>query len=345
MAAKIWTGLGADNNWSTALNWDLAAVPATTDTITFDVTSVKNCTIDALGTWSGGTFTVGAAYTGSITQNVAITCAAFSFGAGGAASVWTQNANFTCTTFAVTTAVASPIVTGFFRTAGTFQCSTFTLSAGKVSLLGAGSCLCTGAVTISATVAPGISTHVVAPPGIWECRGSWSQTGVAADLITFDANGGTIQFSGGAKTINVPSIQTFNLCTFPNATGTQTVSADNRIPLGTNPTIVGGAFSLSGDIEVDGTLTVDNATAITFGAGSSLTGTVDMIVINEVGADITFNATATGPGHDVNITLVLGGGIITSTVVPLGTLTAGAAASGGFTLATGTTIKVAAVTQ
>ena len=41
MAAKTWSGGGADNNWSTGGNWGGTA-PTSGDTATFNGTSTKN---------------------------------------------------------------------------------------------------------------------------------------------------------------------------------------------------------------------------------------------------------------------------------------------------------------
>ena len=75
--AQTWDGGGADNNWSTAENWTGDAVPTGTADVFFDPTSVKNCTIDNVGDWNGALL-IYSGYTGTITQNVAITIASFS---------------------------------------------------------------------------------------------------------------------------------------------------------------------------------------------------------------------------------------------------------------------------
>src|SRR3989344_3235040 len=89
---KTWDGGGGgDTNWSTAANWSGDAVPATTDAIVFDGTSSNNSvTVDALGTWSGGTVTIQGSYTGTITQSVSMTTATMTLGAGTWA--WTAGA-------------------------------------------------------------------------------------------------------------------------------------------------------------------------------------------------------------------------------------------------------------
>lgn len=72
MATRTWTGAGADNLASNALNWD--GVPAGGDDLLFDgvfpVTGVKNCTWDT--TTGFNTLTASSGYTGTITCTSAL---------------------------------------------------------------------------------------------------------------------------------------------------------------------------------------------------------------------------------------------------------------------------------
>jgi hypothetical protein len=63
----VWDGGGADNNWSTALNWSTNAVPTPSDAVLFDATSTKDAVIDTSA--SVAEMTIAAAYTGQITMN------------------------------------------------------------------------------------------------------------------------------------------------------------------------------------------------------------------------------------------------------------------------------------
>jgi hypothetical protein len=80
--AQTWDGGGADNNWSTAANWSGDAVPTGTAAVTFNATSTKNCTVDNVGTWSGGALAVAAGYTGTVTQTADLTISSFTQAAG-----------------------------------------------------------------------------------------------------------------------------------------------------------------------------------------------------------------------------------------------------------------------
>ena len=64
-ATRSWTGLGATSNWSLAANWSGAVVPVAADTVVFDITSVKDATIDV--NVSVASVTVAVGYTGTIT--------------------------------------------------------------------------------------------------------------------------------------------------------------------------------------------------------------------------------------------------------------------------------------
>ena len=283
MAAKTWSRTVGDANWSTAANWSGGTVPATTDDITFDATSVLDCTIDNLGTFSGGTFTVATTYVGQITQNVAMVTAAFVMN-GNNATAYTMSANLTTTSFAVTTGV---LADGFTATTGAFQCTTFAVSSGYVNLGATTSCISTGAVSFS-TAAGTPTVAITCPTGTWETRAGWSQAG--SDLVTFIANGGTISFAGAsAQTINVPSI-TFNLCTIPNKTNTLTVSAGTTVPLGASPSSTATTITNNGTITFSGTWNL-GGTIISLGAGSTTTGSSTPRVVT--GGDVTINATAT----------------------------------------------------
>jgi len=73
-----WDGGGADNNWSTAANWSGDVLPASSQAVVFNATSVKNCTIDVDATVASVQVT--SAYTGTIT--------------GGAVTVTVTGGNF-----------------------------------------------------------------------------------------------------------------------------------------------------------------------------------------------------------------------------------------------------------
>ncbi|MEI6437537.1 MAG: hypothetical protein WCO69_02160 [Candidatus Omnitrophota bacterium] len=146
-AAKTWDGGGADNNWSTPANWSGNTVPGTNDSITFDNTSVKDCTIDALGTWSGGTFAISVLYSGIITQNVPFTATSFTM-AGGTfiANNTLQVASFPISGGALT------IADGVTATSSTFTQSGGTVTVGTTAHTANLNVTTSGVVRIGATL-------------------------------------------------------------------------------------------------------------------------------------------------------------------------------------------------
>jgi len=336
MAAKTWgagTGAGADGLWSTGANWTGDTVPATTDTITFDATAVTNCNIDALGTFSGGTFTVQSTYTGQITQNVTMTTAAFVMN-GNNASAYTQAANLTTTTFNITTGV---ITFGFTVSSGNFQCSNLGVSSGFLDFSGVGTCLTTGTVAFSTAVGTP-SVAITCPPGTWETRSNWSHAG--ADLITFNANGGTVSFTGtiDGVVINVSSI-TFNLCVV-NRSNQITFSSGTTIPLGSNPASTFGTLDNNGTITASGTWTITGSTILRLNASSVTSGAITKIITNgSVTINATASLTATVP-FDFAPTITTR--TITATAYTFGTCTVVSVGNAAFRIAAGTTIPLGA---
>lgn len=88
-ATRTWTGAGADNLASTALNWSGSASPVTGDDVVFDgafpVTGVKDCTWDLTSSVNANSFNVQSGYTGvlSITTGKRIRVAnTFTFNGG-----------------------------------------------------------------------------------------------------------------------------------------------------------------------------------------------------------------------------------------------------------------------
>ena len=342
MAAKTWTGLGLDELWSNGLNWNLGTVPATTDTITFDGTSVKNCTIDALGTWSGGTFTVNSTYTGDITQNVAITTAAFSLnGDGTGTNGWTQAANFVSTTW---------IIDGnaFFTISGarTFQCTTMALGYGTSDFGSASSMICTGNVLMTGTTPIGPATvHVVAPAGTWEMRDDFTCTYAAPPTDTyldFDPNGGTINFTGATATlIDVPSFVigfSYNLVTMNKSGQDITIAASNVVPIGASPTSVVRGLVVTGEITASGVWAHTGNITV----NGELSGAVTEIRITPTGSggNLTVGAAAAFPaGVDLVFLGSSGSSTLTSTVVTFGIVTINRT-SGSWILAANTTANL-----
>ena len=66
LAVVTWNGAGGTTNWSEPANWSGNALPTSVDVATFDVTSVKICTIDMFVDVQG--IDIQGTYTGTISQ-------------------------------------------------------------------------------------------------------------------------------------------------------------------------------------------------------------------------------------------------------------------------------------
>lgn len=97
MATRTWIAI-IPGNWSDPGNWDGAAtVPSGTDDVVFDGgVSNDNCTIDNVGTWSGGTITF-TNWTGTINASAALDIVTAAFAISGACTVNLSSLNsLTC---------------------------------------------------------------------------------------------------------------------------------------------------------------------------------------------------------------------------------------------------------
>lgn len=318
MAAKVWNGLGGDNNWSTALNWGVVAtVPATTDTITFDGTSTKDCTIDAVATWSGGTFTITSAYSGTITQAVNITTAAFSKSGG----TWTPSGTptFQSTTFLLQTG-------GTFTQGGTFTSTTFTVAA--ATYVGSASTMNTEAVVMNNS-----SGNITATSGNWNLGNDWTKT----NSPTFSANGGTITVIDTC--VFTAPTTTFNLVVITMAGADDlTIPNGTTLPLGSSPTsnLTTGTLTITGTVTVSGTWTVVGTIVVSVTTGT-VSGALTTLACNR---SLTIGSTATFPSSVILTWTGSTTDVLTATATTFGTSTVNR--TGQSTVAAGTTLPLGA---
>lgn len=317
MAAKTWDGGGANENWSTQGNWNLDTVPATTDTITFDGTSTKNCTIDGLGTWSGGTFTITSAYSGTITQSVNITTAAFSKSGG----TWTPSGTptFTSTTFLLQTG-------GTFTQGGTFTSTTFTVAA--ATYVGSSSTMNTEAVVFNNS-----SGNITATSGNWNLGDDWTKT----NSPTFSANGGTITVVDTC--VFTAPTTTFNLVVITMAGADNlTIPNGTTIPLGASPTstLSTGTLTITGTVTVSGVWTVVGTIDVSVTTGT-VSGALTTLAFNR---SLTIAATATFPSSVILTWTGSATAVLTATATTFGTSTVSRTAQA--TVAAGTTLPLGA---
>jgi hypothetical protein len=87
---------------------------------------------------------------------------------------------------------------------------------------------------------------------------------------TFDANGGTVDFTGGSGKLSCDNVA-FNQATITNTAGTKTVGSDCDLPLGADPTVgSGGSVALNGTLTGTGTVTASRTFSLN--ASGSLSG-------------------------------------------------------------------------
>ncbi|MCM8800997.1 MAG: filamentous hemagglutinin N-terminal domain-containing protein [Candidatus Omnitrophica bacterium] len=231
-----WDGGGTANNWGEPDNWDGNVVPQDTDAVTFDGTSSKDCTIDNVGSWSGGSLTITSAYTGTITQNVAITVTSFSQAGGtftgGAVNMTTGTFTLSGGTFNAPVAPGSLIIGDTF-TAGAYSQTSGTFIANASDII---------------------------------CYGNYSVTGGTYNAnnskLTLDATPANLTFTGGGYT--------FNQITFKNTSNTSA----RTITLGSGTFTFNSNFYLNADGA--GNLTLDCATNnpnVTINGKLAFTGT------------------------------------------------------------------------
>lgn len=248
MAAKTWSAT-VDDNWSTGAAWNGGTVPLTVDTITFDGTSVKNCTIDNLGTWSGGTFTITSAYSGTITKTVSMTTSNFSIAGG----TWldTSGAAWTAST------------TGTFtQTGGAFTATSATMGVGGNFTISAGSFTHnSGTVTFN----QGVATQIVDAAGV-----SFNLCTVVVSSNNLTVSSGTTVPFGTNPAISLNGTLTINGTLTLTGTFTLTGSTNN-LTVGSTGTVTWttpGTMEITGSVTISSTAIFPNGIAVLASGGS-----------------------------------------------------------------------------
>ncbi len=140
---------------------------------------------------------------------------------------------------------------------------------------------------------------------------------------TFNHNGGTVTFDGGADTTLTCNNVTFNLVTFAHTSNSKTISSNCALPLGNNPTVGSGAapdIVLNGTLSGSGTLTIASATTsnlLALNSGSNLLGFTGLVSGVTTLTNVTYNFGSYST-FDVNGAFTLSSGTFTA---PSGTAT------------------------
>ena len=296
-ATRTWTGLGATSNWSLAANWSGAAVPVAADTVVFDATSVKDVTIDVNVTVAS--VTVGAGYTGTLTQSAGRTVTVGAAGwsqaggtfAGGTASI-TVNGPFTLSAGSFTSTTGTLTVTG-----------NLTHSGGALVATGGTVALSTSAATIDV---PGSDTFrnltIVSGTKTIAAGDSLIATGLTT-LTSGTLNGtGTLEAQGDLTAASTFALGTATLRI--DGSGPQTFTGTATTTVGNLPLLVidkpAGTLTLAGTIRtttawtyVGGTLDPGTSTVV-FGGGT-ITGShtlnaIDLRATTSIAAGTTLTA-------------------------------------------------------
>ena len=285
--SRVWDGGGADNNFSTANNWNPNGTPVNGDDVTFDGTSAKVCVIDA-NTANLAGFVITNAYTGNITNpgNFTVTLTAGSFSQ--------QGSSFS-------------LGNGTLTISGNNQ--DFSVSGGTFNA-GGGSINIDDDFTISGTgtFTAGTSTLTF--------------TGNGTSTLTTNGQNVAGLVSGAANTIQLAADTSATGNVTINNTGkidlnahTLSVTGTMALNTGTVTTTVGGALSLAGDL-TSGAATITGSPNLTLTGGSNqaIAGIAGLgtFTVNKSGNTATLGGNVSG----VNFTMTAGtvtGSTITAT--------------------------------
>ncbi|MFL5814830.1 MAG: beta strand repeat-containing protein [Bdellovibrionia bacterium] len=293
----IWTGAGADAQWSTAANWSGGAAPGSSKVAVFKGSACSsNCSPTISTNISIYGVRMNSDYSGTITQSAGNTV---TVGDGG----WVQLAgNFSGSSSgdAISVGNSNLVINGgsFTSTSGTLIFGTYGGYNPLTLTVGSGATFTHngGTLTIQGTCA----THSISPG-----NATFNQVNIGATCATYTFNNGTLNVAGNLSVLN-PS--------YNSAINSGTISVQGNVTV-TGPTYYSGSavIKVVGNASGSTVSTPSNGIIphLTIAAGTNpvtLSGTVNVsgnYVVNSVGT-----MTTTGS------TLVLGGGWATFTVTP-----------------------------
>lgn len=358
--AKTWTGLGADNNWSTSDNWSPVGQPATSDTVTFNGTGTKDATIDALANASVSTFAVSVGYTGTITLARSFTMTGTYTQAAGNFTASNQilaiNSTYSMSAGTFTASSTTTTFSGAFTVSG----GTFTHNSGTVVFAGGAVTLsCGGTVfnlvsfagqsgikTVNSNCTLPLGLDPTVPNGIL-LHGTLSGTGTFTQTtgqLNMQSTSGFSGFTGLTGTSNSIRLNGNTI----NASAYTLFSVPNGFTINSSGTFTAPSVTMSVGVTFDinpGTFIHNNGTVNIYGSAGSVncnSQTLHLVTFTGQTGTKTVNANCSLPlGLDPvvpnSITLngtLSGSGTLTQTTGTL-TLNSGAAMT-GFSGLTGT---------
>lgn len=325
-AAKTWTQTSG-NLWSTGANWSGGTVPQSGDTVTFDNTSVANCTVDNIGTFNG-TITVASTYSGTITQSTAVS---------GVSTIAINGGIWDCAGFSLSTSDATvTVAAGKQLKMGSNNSLSMSTGATERLLTVAGTLTWSGSLTITGglSVSSGATVTASSSPTLLLTHGLGFNSGAtltnSVSSITFNGSGlsGTFTDTGDKF-----SATTFTI----NKTGAAnlTVAASTTCRLGTNPTstlgtgtlTVTGTLTYSGTWTHTGNITVSATTGTVTGSSSPALTINGSLTINTTSTWTSVNVLVNGSSNTCTYTDTAAKNTGTWTITRSGTVAVNLAAS------------------
>ncbi|MFM7021998.1 MAG: autotransporter-associated beta strand repeat-containing protein [Flavobacteriales bacterium] len=234
-ATKTWDGGGADNNWSTAANWDLDVAPVAGDALIFDGSTRTSPSNDFAAATNFASITFAATASAFTLSGNSVTIT------GGASAITANNTSLTMTIGNnIIFSTSAPTITttsgGTLAISGTVANGGFAItvsSAGTATLSGivsgTGSMTTSGAGTLTLSAANTFSGGITLSAGTLNINNA-----TALGTGTFTISGGTINNTSGGSITNSSN----NVITW---SGNFTFTGSNALNLGTGAVDMGAS--------------------------------------------------------------------------------------------------------
>ncbi len=307
----VWTGGGADANWTTAANWSGGAVPGSTNVALFDGTCTSNCSPTINANTTVGGIRMAAGYTGTITQGSGYS---LTLGTSGSNNLVEMAGTFTGSSGGITNPHDFAISGGTF-TAGAqtiTESGNWTVFGGTLNMSGSTLDL---AASNTETYTPSTAAYdnvEFAAGAVQSINGTMAITGsVTLDKTGGNLNSGTLDIAGnvsltagaalggttwvfdGSGTQTISGSGEIGGVDFDS---TGTVSVQNDLTVGGNWTYTAGTVNLNGyAVTFDGSHSIDiSPGSVPFnGVTFTISGCCDSITVGGGTGTMTVNGTLT----------------------------------------------------